>query len=47
MPWRSEPTLGYLKRTPSKVQSSGIHRFLESPYGKNLNAGGRYAHESS
>ena len=47
MPWRSGPTLGYVKRTPSKVRSSGIHRFMESPYGKNFNAGGSYAHEPS
>src|SRR5881275_3267039 len=36
-----------LKRNPSEARSPRVHRFMESPYGKNLRAGGSYAHELS
>src|SRR5205823_10796324 len=36
-----------LKRNLSEARSPRVHRFMESPYGKNLRAGGSYAHALS
>jgi len=44
---RSLDPFAALKRNPSKARSPHVHRFMESPYGKNHNAGGSYAHEPS
>jgi len=44
---RSLDPFAALKRNPNKVRSPRVHRVMERPSGKNLHAGGSYAHEPS